>query len=144
CGKWVEFPPQAPKFLQQMLICPQFGDPIMGGPPVENGEGTENGGWLTLPDANPVTPALLATYVDAWWPSALQPLRKPAMAPTLDLTVHFRSELPPEGLADQPVLVHNTSIALIDGMCDSDSKIFTADGTLLAQARQLQLVIPLT
>ncbi|MGB0889224.1 MAG: hypothetical protein ACPGWS_02975, partial [Solirubrobacterales bacterium] len=71
-----------------------------------------------------------------------EPLRKPAIAPTLDLTTHFRAVLPPEGLPDQPLLVHNTSIAVEDGLADSDSRVFSANGRLLAQGRQLQMLAP--
>lgn len=137
---WLEMHPKAVPFFHRLKIAPRFGTPIFSGIDVPDGSGAENGGWVTLPNPHPVEPALLAVYVDAFWPSALQPLSVPAMAPTLDLTIHFRAELPPEGLPDQPLLVHNTTFALADGTSDSDSRVFTADGRLLAQARQLQFV----
>lgn len=139
---WVELPPQAPRFFHRLKVAPRFGSFGMMGAPVEPGQGTENGGWLTLPQPRPIDPELLALFVDAFWPSVFQPLRVPAMAPTLDMTIHFREMLPPDGLPDQPLLAHNTAIAHIGGLADSDSRIFTADGRLLAQARQLQFVAP--
>lgn len=139
---WLEMHKKAVPFFHQLKIAPRFGGPIFSGVPVPEAEGDENGGWLMLPEPRVVDPELLALYVDAFWPSSLQALSVPAMAPTLDLTIHFRAELPPEGLPDQPLLAHNTTAALIDGTSDSDSRIFTADGRLLAQARQLQFVAP--
>lgn len=142
-GHWLKMPAQAPNLFNQMLVAPRFGDPVFMGPPVEAGEGTENGGWLTLPEPHAVDPELLTLFADAFWPPALQPLREPVMSPTLDLTIHYRAELPPEGLPDQPLLLHNTTAALIDGACECDSRLFTASGDLLAQARQLQFVTPI-
>ena len=83
-----------------------------------------------------------ASWSTCFWPSILEPMRTPIIAPTLDLTTHIRATLPPDGLPDQPLLVHNTSIAVEDGFADSDSCVFAADGKLLAQARQLQLLAP--
>lgn len=135
-------PDGAPLFFSQMLIAPRFGDAPFAGAEHDPQTGTSNGGWISLPEHRPLDPAFMALLVDAFWPSVLQPLRVPAMAPTLDLTIHFRTVFPPEGLPDVPVLVHNTSRAVIDGISDSDSSIYLPDGTLLAQGRQSQLVTP--
>ncbi len=140
---WIELPSQAPRFFHRMKVAPRFGTFGMMGPRPEPGEGTENGGWLTLPQPRPVDPELLTLFVDAFWPTVFQPLRIAAMAPTLDLTIHYREPLPPGGLPDQPLLAHNTAVAHKSGTADSDSRIFTADGRLLAQARQLQFVTPI-
>lgn len=139
---WLEMHRKAVPFFHQLKIAPRFGGPIFSGNAVPEGEGDENGGWVLLPEPRVVDPLLLALYVDAFWPSSLQALTVPAMAPTLDLTIHFREELPSGGLPEQPLLVHNTTAALIDGTSDSDSRVYTADGRLLAQARQLQFVAP--
>jgi acyl-CoA thioesterase len=139
---WIEFPDGVPTFFKRMLIAPRFGDAPFAGSDPDPIAGTTNGGWISLPQPRPIDPAFLTLLVDAFWPSVLQPLRTAAMAPTLDLTVHFRKVLPVGGLEDQPLLVQNTSNAVIDGIADSDSKIFASDGTLLAQGRQVQLVAP--
>lgn len=137
---WLSVPEGAPKFFNQLLLSPRFGAGPFVGPPVDPAVGTSNGGWLWTPAPFRIDAAWLALLVDALWPSVLEPLRTPAMAPTLDLTTHIRSDIPPEGLEDQPLLVHNVSRALQNGLSDSDSWIFSADGRLLAQGRQLQLV----
>lgn len=141
-GKWLHYDERAPRFLQQMLGAPQFGHAPYMGPEEVPATGTENGGWVTPAQPRPVDAAFLAFCCDLYWPSVFQPMREPAMAPTLDFTVHFRVELPPEGLPDEPVLVHNTTAASLDCTADSDSRVYAGDGRLLAQARQLQMLAP--
>ena len=140
---WIELPAEAPAFFQRMLFSARFGHGIFRGPPVEPAKGTSNGGWIMSETPHPIDAAWVAFVVDALWPSVLEPMRQPTMAPTLDLTTHFRGQIPKQGLPDQPLLVHNRTRALLGGLADSDSWVFTADGTLLAQARQLQLVAPI-
>lgn len=141
-GKWIHYGEHAPRFLQQMHGAPQVGDGPFMGPEEVGPEGVENGGWVQPAKPRPVDAALLAFYADLYWPSVFQPMRTPAIAPTLDFTVHFRCELPPGGLPDQPLLIHNNTIASLDCVADSDSRIYDRDGRLLAQARQLQLLAP--
>lgn len=140
---WLRMPDGAPRFFNQLLLAPRFGHGPFLGPEVDPAVGTENGGWILTPKPQTIDAAWLALIVDALWPSVLQPLRTPAMAPTLDLTTHIRADIPPEGLPDQPLLVHNVARSVAHGLADSDSFVFAADGTLLAQGRQLQLVQPL-
>lgn len=140
---WLEMPQGAPAFFSRLLFAPRFGSTPFAGPPPDPKTGTENGGWMMTRNPRTIDVAYLAFLVDSFWPSVFQSLRTPAMAPTLDLTTHFRSVLPEGGLPDQPLLVHNTAIAVEDGIADSDSRIFTVDGMLLAQARQLQMLAPL-
>lgn len=139
---WVQFPDETPAFFKRFLLAPRFGTGPFMGPPVDPAVGTANGGWITTHEPRPVDAAWLAFLVDALWPSVLEPLRTPSIAPTLDLTTHIRADIPPEGLPDQPLLVYNRTRALAGGLADSDSMVFAADGTLLAQGRQLQLVVP--
>ena len=139
---WLQMHPKAPNFFNHMMIAPRFGAAPFQGPPPDPRTGTENGGWVMNPQARPVDPAWLVFLVDAFWPSVLQPLRVPAGAPTLDLTIHLRALLPPEGLPDQALLVHNTCAGLIGGLADWDARIFARDGSLLALGRQHALVMP--
>jgi acyl-CoA thioesterase len=140
---WLQMPDGAPRFFDQLLLAPRFGSGPFQGPPVDPDTGTANGGWLTTPEPRRIDSEWLMLIVDALWPSVLEPLREPAMAPTLDLTTHIRAEVPAEGLPDQPLLVHNVSRAAKHGLSDSDSMVFSQDGVLLAQGRQLQLLQPL-
>lgn len=139
---FIEMPEGTPEFFRRLLFAPRIGTGPFIGPPVDPQKGTSNGGWLLTRTPRSIDVAYLAFLVDIFWPSVLEPLRTPAIAPTLDLTTHFRATLPPDGLPDQPLLVHNTSIAVEDGLADSDSRVFAADGKLLAQGRQLQMLAP--
>jgi acyl-CoA thioesterase len=140
---WLDMPDAPAPFFQRFLLAPRFGHAPFSGPPADPQVGTTNGGWICTREPRPIDISWLLFMVDALWPSILQPLRTPVMAPTLDLTTHIRASIPAAGLPDQPLLVHNVSRAVKDGLADSDSVVYAADGTLLAQARQLQLVAPL-
>ncbi|MBJ7353743.1 MAG: thioesterase family protein [Thermoleophilaceae bacterium] len=140
---WLEMPEGIAPFFHRFLLAPRFGHGPFMGPPVDPAVGTSNGGWITTREPRPIDTSWLLFMVDALWPSIFQPIRTPIIAPTLDLTTHIRASIPPEGLPDQPLLVHNYTRAIAGGLSDSDSFVYAADGTLLAQARQLQLVAPL-
>jgi acyl-CoA thioesterase len=74
---------------------------------------------------------------DAWWPSPLPRLTRPAALPTIDLTVHFRS--PPVG--DGHVLAVFRSSTSAGGFFEEDGELWSRDGVLLAQSRQLALLV---
>ena len=59
--------------------------------------------------------------------------------PTIDLTIHIR-ELPRPD--DEWFLAVFSTRTLTDGFLEEDSEIWTPDGRLLAQGRQLALLIP--
>lgn len=107
------------------------------------GSGPETGGWLMLNDPQPIDAAYAALCADAWWPPAFEALPRRAVAPTIDLTIHIRADIPPDGLPDQPILGRYMSSASVGGLVEEDGELFLADGTLLAQSRQLALLSPL-
>jgi acyl-CoA thioesterase len=61
-----------------------------------------------------------------------------APAPTIDLTVHFRSPLP---LPDSLLLGRFTSTLVRDGFFEEDGQLWAPDGSLVAQSRQLGLLL---
>ena len=70
-------------------------------------------------------------------------LDAPVPAPTIDLTIHFRTRLPHPGMAlDDPVLARFSSSTSHGGFFEEDGAIWAPDGTLLAQSRQLALLFP--
>ena len=100
------------------------------------------GGWLRLAEPHTVDPAALAFYVDAWLPAPLVLLGTQLFAPTVDLTIHFRAPLPHPGMApEDPVLVRFTSRTASGGFFEEDGEVWAPDGTLLAQSRQLALLL---
>ena len=60
-----------------------------------------------------------------------------APAPTIDLTVHFRAPLP----LDDTCCSAASAELVRDGFFDEDGELWAPDGTLVAQSRQLGLLI---
>jgi acyl-CoA thioesterase len=140
---WAEFDDRMPALLQQLRIAPRVGGPPFSGQPLVANHPPEGGGWIQLAEPRGIDAAFVALCTDVWWPPSLQPLTTPAGAPTIDLTIHFRADLPREPLPDQPVLGHFRTTAATEGLIEEDGVVFAADGTLLAQSRQLALFTPL-
>ena len=62
--------------------------------------------------------------------------------PTVDLTVHLRAELPPAHARDDDwYLVTFRSRVAAEGFAEEDGELWSRDGRLLAQSRQLALVM---
>jgi acyl-CoA thioesterase len=139
---WTPYEEGMPALLRQLRIAPRVGAPPFSGQPLVPGDPPEAGGWIELAQPRGIDAAFVALCTDVWWPPSLQPLTTPAGAPTIDLTIHFRADLPREPLPDQPVLGHFRTTAATDGLVEEDGVIFAADGTLLAQSRQLALFTP--
>ena len=57
----------------------------------------DTGGWLGLVEPRPLDALALAFFTDALIPTPFMRLPGPAPAPTIDLTVHFRTALPRPG-----------------------------------------------
>jgi acyl-coenzyme A thioesterase PaaI-like protein len=133
--------PRKPPIADRVRFHPRIGPPPLSGTPLEPGEPARTGGWLEFTDAQRVTPAVLGFMVDAWWPAAIGPIQDLSFNPTIDLTFHQRTALPPEGLPAQPLLLDITTIASLEGLVDEDVRLFSADGALLAQARQLAITL---
>jgi acyl-CoA thioesterase len=99
------------------------------------------GGWLRFAEARATDAVALAMLADAWWPSPWVRLREPVAAPTIDLTVHFRAPRAAAALpAGEPVLAVFRSTTAADGFFEEDGELWTRDGVLLAQSRQLALL----
>jgi acyl-CoA thioesterase len=115
---------------------PAVGEPMFAGA----GEAV-TGGWLRFADARATDALALAMFADAWWPSPWVRLREPVPAPTMDLTVHFRAPRAAAALEPgEPVLAVFRSTTAADGFFDEDGEVWTRDGVLLAQSRQLALL----
>jgi acyl-CoA thioesterase len=101
------------------------------------------GGWLRFADERDTDAIALAMFADAWWPAPWVRLREPVAAPTIDLTVHFRAPRAADALAPgEPVLAVFRSTTAAEGFFEEDGELWTRDGVLLAQSRQLALLSP--
>ena len=140
---WIAPTPEMPSIVHRVKIAPRLGGTPFSGRRLEPGEAADTGGWIELPTPRPIDAVYVALLTDVWWPPSLEPLTAPAIAPTIDLTIHVRADLPPAGLPDQPVLGRFRTSAAVGGLMEEDGELFLADGTLLAQSRQLALLAPL-
>ncbi|HTY97436.1 MAG TPA: thioesterase family protein [Solirubrobacteraceae bacterium] len=132
-----------PAFARYITLQPRFG----GTPFADPSQAMDTGGWLGLVEARPLDALALAFFTDALIPTPFMRLPGPAPAPTIDLTVHFRTALPRparEGTAPDPhelVLARARAGLIHEGFFEEDVLIWDEDGVLLAQSRQLALAI---
>jgi acyl-CoA thioesterase len=122
-----------PAFVRRLSMQHRFGEPSFSG--ADRGE---VGGWLGLRERRPLDAPAIAVLADAWFPAPWPMLTALAPAPTIDLTVHFRAPLP---LPDSLLLGRFTSTLVRDGFFEEDGQLWTPDGTLVAQSRQLGLLL---
>ena len=122
-----------PPFTHRLTMQHRFGDAAFTGA----AEGL-TGGWLGLRERRPLDAPAIAMLADAWFPAPWPRLAALAPAPTIDLTVHFRTALP---LPDSLLLGRFTSHLVREGFFDENGELWTPDGTLVAQSRQLGLLL---
>jgi acyl-CoA thioesterase len=129
----------APEFTRQLVMQPRVGATPFAG----SGAPMRIGGWIGLPEPRPVDALALALFCDAWFPPSFIALDSPAISPTVDLTIHFRQAISqcdcdPAALC---LSVFDTRL-LHDGLFEEDGVVWAADGTVLAQSRQLGIIMP--
>jgi acyl-CoA thioesterase len=115
--------------------------PTIGAPLYAGASESASGGWLRFADPQPLDAPALAMFADAWWPSPLPRLTRPVLAPTIDLTVHFRAPAAAAAIVDEPVLAVFRSSTAADGFFEEDGELWSRDGVLLAHSRQLALLV---
>jgi len=112
--------------------------PLWGAAPFSGADEATVGGWIRTTDHRPLDWLLVAALTDAWYPAAFPVLDRPAAMPTVDLTIHFRAQPPPN--ANGWALARFRSRLARDGFVEEDGELWTPDGTLVAQSRQLALM----
>jgi acyl-CoA thioesterase len=113
-----------------------------GAPPFSGADKAELGGWFRLREPERADAFVVACLMDAWAPVVFPKATDPLVAPTIDFTVHFRSPLPLPGTqADDFYLGVFDSVAARDGFFEEDGRLWSPDGTLIAQSRQLALML---
>jgi len=103
-------------------------------------ERAEVGGWIRLSDPEPLDHCVVAALTDAWMPAVFGRFTEPMAAPTIDLTVHFRR--PPTRSTGWSLVRFVSSLATA-GFVEEDGEVWSADGQLLAQSRQLSMLMPI-
>jgi acyl-CoA thioesterase len=136
---------QGPPFGRHITVQPRIGGVPFAGPE----QAMETGAWIGLADPRPVDALSVAFFSDALIPAPFLRSNEPNPAPTIDLTVHFRTALPrpvtperPEPDAEELCLVHIRARLIHEGFFEEDGTIWGPDGTLLAQSRQLAILLP--
>jgi acyl-CoA thioesterase len=115
---------------------------LFGGPPFSGSPEAVVGGWLRFADPTVADGAAIACLMDAWAPAVFPRATQLVVCPTVDLTIHFRSDFPLPGAApDDFYLGRFHSTLSRDGFFEEDGAMWSADGTLIAQSRQLALAI---
>jgi acyl-CoA thioesterase len=112
--------------------------PVIGTPPFTIGDEALTGGWIRTEDGDPLDVVLLAALTDAWPPAVFSRLEVPVGVPTVDLTVHIRHLPEP---TDRWALVRFRTTVVADGYLEEDGEVWSVDGRLLAQSRQLGVVV---
>jgi acyl-CoA thioesterase len=123
--------PDGPAFSHQFDYRPALGPPTFGG----GGEAL-TGGWLRLRDERALDAAALVAFTDTWFPAVFAIRTEPLAVPTLELTVHLRGRVPRE--PDWTLGRYRTRLAR-HGFLEEVSEIFSRDGELLAEGRQLAI-----
>jgi acyl-CoA thioesterase len=111
-----------------------------GALPFSGAEHAEAAVWMAPRDRTRLDYPLLAALTDAFIPVLFATQTGPVASPTVDLTVHFRCGSLPTDTG--PWLgVFRTRLAA-EGFMEEDGEIWSRDGVLLAQSRQLALAMP--
>jgi acyl-CoA thioesterase len=124
---------QTPPFMGRLTMQRRFGDPAFS-----ESNHAETGGWLGLIEERPVDAATLLVLADAWYPAPWPRLKSLTPAPTIEMSVLFRTDLP---MPDSLILGKFHSRLVKHGFFDEQGELWTPDGTLVAQSRQLALLI---
>lgn len=108
-------------------------------------ERARSAAWVRLQQPRVVDSLVTAALADALPPAVFsrnRPGDRPLAIPTVDLTIHFRTRLPLPGArpGDYTLAFFNTRVAR-EGFLEEDGEIWSQGGVLLAQSRQLALLL---
>jgi acyl-CoA thioesterase len=133
--------PAAPPFTRHLVLQPRIGAvPFQG-----SEHPMEIGGWLGLIEPRPVDALSLAFFSDALFSPPSIRMQAPGTSPTIDLTIHFRTPMPltSDPDPDELCFARFDSGLMHEGFFDENGVIWARDGTVLAQSRQLAIMLPL-
>jgi acyl-CoA thioesterase len=104
-----------------------------------NGQPTGNPetvGWIRFRDGRPPDAWSLLLFADALPPCVFELMPDRAWVPTIELTVHVRAKPAPGWL-----LARMTSRHIANGRFEEDGELWDETGTLVAQSRQLAMIL---
>jgi acyl-CoA thioesterase len=110
---------------------------VAGGHPGRPADEARNLAWMRLAEGGPLDHLAVTAMSDGWMPAAFSKLGRFAIVPTFDLTIHFRAPLPAAG---DWLLADYRSRFSAGGAWEEDGELWAADGTLVAQSRQLAMM----
>lgn len=116
----------------------------LGSRPFSGGDRALCAGWIRLAEPRVNDALAVAAYTDAFPPAVFSIFDDRALAggvPTIDLTIHFRASLPLDRAApDDWLLAVFRSHVARHGFVEEDGELWSRDGSLLAQSRQLAII----
>jgi len=116
--------------------------PAIGAADFSAGDHAVTGGWFRLREPQLADPVVLTSYADNWFPALFFRTREPIGVPTIDYTMHFRTALPlPDARPEDYYLVIFRAPLAHDGFVVEDGEIWSKDGQLVAQCRQLAVIL---
>ncbi|MEV7345231.1 thioesterase family protein [Streptomyces sp. NPDC093544] len=107
--------------------------------PLAGGEKAELLAWVRFADDRPLDAGAVVTLTDVLPPALYARWRTPRPVPTAELTVHFTDALD-AGASEGWALVRIRTEQAGSGWAIDDSAVWSADGRLLAVARQARVV----
>jgi hypothetical protein len=104
-----------------------------------------SGGWIRFADPRPFDALAMAALWDVWPPAVFARAfeqRFRGAVPTVEATVYFRRRLPLPAMGpEDSVLLRVESTMADEGFCEESAELWSPSGALLAQARQLALLL---
>ncbi|MCU1615033.1 MAG: TesB-like acyl-CoA thioesterase 1 [Frankiales bacterium] len=128
----LDLPTDVMPFAKHVDIRP-LGDHL----PLAGGSLPELRAWIRLTEPHPYSPALAALLLDALFPSLYAVQTEPVPIPTAEITAHFA----PTEAAPDWFYIQQRTVWATPGLCLDDAELWTAEGRLLAQARQLRRIL---
>lgn len=117
----------------------------LGSAPFSGGKEALAGGWIRLREPRRADALLVAAYADSMPPAlyaAMSSREESRGFPTVDLTIHFRTPLPIAGSEPEDfTLALFRSRYAKQGFVEEDGELWSRDGQLLAQSRQLAVLL---
>ncbi len=116
----------------------------VGAPPGSGAERALTGGWIRSAEPRIADAPLIAAFTDAWPPALFAWVKQRdglGPVPTVDLTIHFRCELPlADAAPDAFYLAVFRSHFADQGFVEEDGEVWSRNGVLLAQSRQFAVI----